>query len=137
MHNFLFSLDSSEASVDQSTDDQLINLDAPVSKFDNMTLDDLNDDDFDPRAVDQTGDSDSSDDFNPRSFPAPVIQQSAAIPPPAKPILLSPPTLPPRDPGSAKPVSSNPFMSPAGVPVFSHDPFGMPTFNTPEKVYFK
>ena len=43
--------------------DQLINLDAPVSKFDNMTLDDLNDDDFDPRA----GDSDSSDDFNPRN----------------------------------------------------------------------
>jgi len=57
------SMDTSQASSDQSSDDQLINLDAPVSKFDNMTLDDLNDDDFDPRA----GDSDSSDDFNPRS----------------------------------------------------------------------
>lgn len=57
------SMDTSHASSDQS-DDQLINLDAPVSKFDNMTLDDLNDDDFDPRA----GDSDSSnEDFNPRN----------------------------------------------------------------------
>jgi len=59
------SMDTSQASSDQSSDDQLINLDAPVSKFDNMTLDDLNDDDFDPRAG--AGDSDSSDDFNPRN----------------------------------------------------------------------
>lgn len=128
------SLDSSQASVDQSADDQLINLDVPVSKFDNMTLDDLNDDDFDPRAGNQTGDSDSSDDFNPRS--APVIQQSPAIPPPGQSILLSPPVLPPRDPGNAKPVSTNPFNSPAAFnsPAgFPQDPFGMPTFNTPEK----
>ncbi len=40
---------------DDPSDDQLINLDAPASKFDQMTLDDLNDDDFDPRAGDQTG----------------------------------------------------------------------------------
>ena len=120
-----FSLDSSQASVDQSADDQLINLDAPVSKFDNMTLDDLNDDDFDPRAGDQTGDSDSSDDFNPRSFPV--------LPSPAKGVK-SPPALPPREQGSVKPVSNNPFSSPAGLTGFSQDPFGMPTFNTPEKV---
>ncbi len=43
---------------DPSSDDQLINLEAPASKFDTMTLDDLNDDDFDPRAGDQTGPSD-------------------------------------------------------------------------------
>ena len=50
------SLDSSQTSVqDDPSDDQLINLDAPASKFDQMTLDDLNDDDFDPRAGDQTG----------------------------------------------------------------------------------
>ena len=41
-----------------------------------MTLDDLNDDDFDPRAAGDDG-SDTSDDFNPRrpSFPTPVIRQ--------------------------------------------------------------
>jgi len=125
------SIDTSQASVDSEVapptpvNDQLINLDAPVSKFDNMTLDDLNDDDFDPRA----GDSDSSDDFNPRNnFQSPVIQtnqsfgspiqnlgtpqsagrtpnqtvQSAVVGTPnqtaaAAQILLSPPALPPRD----------------------------------------
>lgn len=119
-------MDSSQASVDQSADDQLINLDAPVSKFDNMTLDDLNDDDFDPRAGDQTGDSDSSDDFNPRSFPV--------LPSPVKGVI-SPPALPPREQGTVKTVSNNPFISPAGLTGFSQDPFGMPTFNTPDKVF--
>jgi len=154
------SFDTSQASMDSDAavgvppvaSDQLINLDAPVSKFDNMTLDDLNDDDFDPRA----GDSDSSDDFNPRnSFQSPVIQtnqsfgtpiQNFATPgsavkttpnqTPAK-ILLSPPALPPRDTAKGPPAAghqqpaannNNPFGSPA---FGSQDPFGMPTWNTP------
>jgi len=148
--------DISQASSEQSTDDQLINLDSPVTKFDNMTLDDLNDDDFDPRA----GDSDSSDDFNPRSFPTPVIKQSpqAATTPnqsfgtpqgfgmnnftvsplqqQQQQIVLTPPALPPRDPGKfpAKSVPTNnptnPFASPIGFGSVQ-DPFGMSTFTTP------
>lgn len=154
------SMDTSNAGSDQS-DDQLINLDAPVSKFDNMTLDDLNDDDFDPRA----GDSDSSDDFNPRSFPTPVIKQqqqttpvtatpvsnpsfgspAAGFPPvnsfavqqQQQQIVLTPPKLPPRDPGKfpAKTVPnnpSNPFSSPVGFGSVQ-DPFGMSTFSTPSE----
>ena len=61
-------LDVSKASEDSGvvTQDKLINFDAPVNKLDHMTLDDLNDDDFDPRAVDNTSDSSESDEFNPR-----------------------------------------------------------------------
>merc|ERR1711915_49604 len=146
------SMDTSHASSDQSSDDQLINLDAPVSKFDNMTLDDLNDDDFDPRA----GDSDSSDDFNPRSFPSPIIQQETTKPNPTfnspqqgfpstnnfvnapsnqqqqtpKNIVgLTPPALPPRDPSKVGTNPTNPFASP--VSFGSQDPFGMSTFSSP------
>jgi len=152
------SMDTSNTGSDQS-DDQLINLDAPVTKFDNMTLDDLNDDDFDPRA----GDSDSSDDFNPRSFPTPVIKQqqtpvtatpvsnqsfggspAASFPPvnsfaalPQQQIVLTPPALPPRDPAKfpAKTVPNNPnnpFASPVGFGS-AQDPFGMSTFSTPSE----
>jgi len=125
------SLDVSEASVE----DQLINLDAPVSKFDTMTLDDLNDDDFDPRAG-----SDTSDDFNPRrpSFPTPVIRQEPvkSVSTPGSAFILSPPAIPPRvggTPVSTTPAApTNPFSSPfatnGGTP---SDPFGMTTFNTP------
>ena len=63
-------LDVSEQSEDSAVDtqDKLINFDDPVNKLDHMTLDDLNDDDFDPRAnnSDHTSDSSESDDFNPR-----------------------------------------------------------------------
>jgi len=156
------SIDTSQASVDSEVappvNDQLINLDAPVSKFDNMTLDDLNDDDFDPRA----GDSDSSDDFNPRTnFQSPVIQtnqsfgspihnfgtpqsagrtpnqtaQSAGRTPNQTPaqILLSPPALPPRELGKGVPQQpgNNPFGNPLGGGFGSQDPFGMPTWNAP------
>lgn len=129
------SLDMSNASVE----DQLINLDAPVSKFDTMTLDDLNDDDFDPRAAGDDG-SDTSDDFNPRrpSFPTPVIRQEPvkSVSTPASAFILSPPAIPPRVSGTpvgpiGTPASTtNPFASPftTGSPA---DPFGMSTFNTP------
>merc|ERR1719184_554957 len=62
-------LDVSEDSAIDSQADKLINFDAPITKLDTMTLDDLNDDDFDPRAgTGDTGDSsDTSDDFNPRA----------------------------------------------------------------------
>jgi len=105
------------------TDSKLINFDSiPVTGLDTMTLDDLNDDDFDPRAFDQgnSGDSsDTSDDFNPRSSnvqpqSGPVInlsdsQHQAPAPVPAR--LAPPPSVAPRDPTK---VSGKPIQHGAG-----------------------
>jgi len=140
-------LDVSEVSLqtgEETQSDKLINFDAPVTKLDTMTLDDLNDDDFDPRAGNNTIDtgdsSDTSDDFNPRgtagttlSLGTPVIKPPSAVPPQATPTrILPPPSLPPRDPAkitAAKlPVTANPFSSPAATA--ASDPFGMSTFST-------
>jgi hypothetical protein len=148
--------DVDECSV-SSPDSKLINFDSiTVNGLDTMTLDDLNDDDFDPRAFDQgnSGDSsDASDDFNPRGaglHPAPVIpgdvtQQAAPAPVPAR--LAPPPSLAPRDPTkvAGKPLlpgtsaPTNPFSQPpaTAAPVYpaltgsarSNDPFGMTTFS--------
>merc|ERR1719431_912463 len=137
----------SDVSLDspvETQSDKLINFDAPVTKLDTMTLDDLNDDDFDPRAgTGDTGDSsDTSDDFNPRgtgvttsnprtqSMGTPIIKPPSAVnTPQATPTrILPPPTLPPRDPSkitAAKvPGVTNPFSSPAS------DPFGMSNFSS-------
>ena len=68
-------------------DSKLISFDSiTATGLDTMTLDDLNDDDFDPRAFDQgnSGDSsDASDDFNPRGSAAqavPVIKPAETVP---------------------------------------------------------
>lgn len=143
-----------------SSDSKLISFDTiPVNGLDTMTLDDLNDDDFDPRAFDQgnSGDSsDTSDDFNPRGSglqSAPVIKpvdntyQVAPAPVPAR--IAPPPTLAPRDPSKVvgKPLlpgtttyPSNPFSQPPStaapvypalpVPPRTNDPFGMTNFST-------
>merc|ERR1719308_247520 len=65
---------SEDSAVDVNTQDKLINFDDPVNKLDTMTLDDLNDDDFDPRAIDNTSDSSESDDFNPRGQGSQLLQ---------------------------------------------------------------
>merc|ERR1712013_415120 len=115
-----------------------------LAELDTMTLDDLNDDDFDPRAgTGDTGDSsDTSDDFNPRgtgvttsnprtqSMGTPIIKPPSAVTTsqatPAR--ILPPPSLPPRDPSkitAAKvPGVTNPFSSPAS------DPFGTSNFSS-------
>jgi len=135
-------LDVSKASEDSGvvTQDKLINFDAPVNKLDHMTLDDLNDDDFDPRAVDNTSDSSESDEFNPRGSggftaafsvtPAAKAGVPAAAPQTAPAKILPPPSVPARDPakiGGPKPapVLSNPFTA---QPQPSNDPFGMSSF---------
>merc|ERR1712142_467718 len=119
-------LDVSEDSAIDSQADKLINFDAPVTKLDTMTLDDLNDDDFNPRAIGATT-------SNPRtqSVGTPIIKPPNAVvnTPQATPTrILPPPTLPPRDPSkitAAKvPGVTNPFSSPAS------DPFGMSSFST-------
>jgi len=132
-------LDVSEASEDSAVDtqDKLINFDDPVNKLDHMTLDDLNDDDFDPRAIDNTSDSSESDDFNPRGsggFPAfsvsatpPVKTPAISTPQTAPAKILPPPSIPARDPAKIAgskiaPVMGNPFTAGAS------DPFGMSNF---------
>lgn len=145
--------DASDTSVDikevtdnnqQDQGDKLINFDVPVTKLDTITLDDLNDDDFDPRAGNQSGDSsDTSDDFNPRSSvlatAPPVIKPLVGVmatptriapPPSTNTPILAPPSVVPRDPTkvSAKPI--NPFSTP---PAHSNDPFGMSTFTSHQK----
>ena len=146
----LFSLDVLEVSADSAVDtqsDKLINFDAPVTKLDTMTLDDLNDDDFDPRKagnspVDTGDSSDTSDDFNPRGTPGtsnprtgsmstPIIKPPSlvALPQSTPARILPPPSLPPRDPSkiaAAKvQLTSNPFSAPT-----ANDPFGMSSFST-------
>ena len=131
--------DVSEVSEDSAVDtqDKLINFDDPVNKLDHMTLDDLNDDDFDPRAEEQNSDSSESDDFNPRGSAAttpftissPVMKPPVAAvssTPPAK--ILPPPSIPARDPSKISgskiaPVMGNPFTASA------NDAFGMSSFS--------
>jgi hypothetical protein len=132
------STDESEATHDESMrsgdTDELINLDAPISKIDAITLDDLNDDDFDPRAGGDS--SDSGDDFNPRAAPPPFSppENVRSSPAATTPAILPPPALPPRDPTKinsvsatpktpANPFGSNPFQPNAFSP--KSDPFGM------------
>merc|ERR1711953_345354 len=131
--------DVSEVSEDSAVDtqDKLINFDDPVNKLDHMTLDDLNDDDFDPRAEEQNSDSSESDDFNPRGSAAttpftissPVMKPpvAAVSTPPAK--ILPPPSIPARDPtkisgSKIAPVLGNPFTASA------NDAFGMSSFSS-------
>ena len=131
--------DVSEVSEDSAVDtqDKLINFDDPVNKLDQMTLDDLNDDDFDPRAEEQNSDSSESDDFNPRgsagtpfNISSPVMKPPVAAvssTPPAK--ILPPPSIPARDPNKISgskiaPVMGNPFTASA------NDAFGMSSFST-------
>ena len=141
-------LDVSEVSEDSAVDtkaDKLISFDdVNVNKLDHMTLDDLNDDDFDPRACDNTSDSSESDDFNPRSGPGfPAFSVSATPPSMTAPItssmtapakILPPPSVPARDPAkiaggklpnAPAPVLSNPFTAPNTA---GSDPFGMSSF---------
>jgi len=135
------SIDESEAGHDESMrsgdTDELINLDAPISKIDAITLDDLNDDDFDPRAGGDS--SDSGDDFNPRAAPPPFSppENVRSSPAATTPAILPPPALPPRDPTKinsvsvatpktpANPFQANPFQATNAFSPKSSDPFGM------------
>merc|ERR1712241_807215 len=87
--------DVSEVSEDSAVDtqDKLISFDDPVNKLDHMTLDDLNDDDFDPRAEEQNSDSSESDDFNPRGPAAttPFTISSPVTKPPVAAVSSTPP----------------------------------------------
>merc|ERR1719245_894787 len=94
--------------------------------LDNFTLDDLNDDDFNPRAVEQT----------PPPNPATTVQVQVAnvttTTPPVQ--LVPPPALPPREFKKISPVpenNNNPFSDNFSTNSgLDDDPFGMSTFSS-------
>lgn len=93
--------------------------------LDNFTLDDLNDDDFNPRAVEQT----------PPPNPATTVQVQVAnvttTTPPVQ--LVPPPALPPREFKKISPVpenNNNPFSDNFSTNSGLDDPFGMTSFSS-------
>lgn len=129
--------DSTTISRENSRPDELINLDSSITKLDGFSLDDINDDDFNPRASSGSDDEDEADDFDPRI---------PAGPPPA---LAPPPSQPPQEPVASvpngggnyqqnlsQPISPEnsifPKDDPFGQNPFSGavDPFGMASFNS-------
>jgi len=111
------------SSTPNKTENSLICLDESKLDFgltmDNFTLEDIQDDDFDPRALD--------------SSPAPVTPIAHVTP-----VLAPPPALPPRDAPKTAENNNNPFMDssdPFGSASKSiDDPFGMATFTPPNAI---
>lgn len=124
--------------------DELICLEATATKLDGFSLDDLNDDDFNPRAFgantsaapeEDSDDTNDENDFNPRAdLPPPATKAPAVIlaPPPALPPREAPPIPTPSNNtkidvfSSDDPFASNPFTG-------SQDPFGMSAFDSGAK----
>eukprot|EP00096_Caligus_rogercresseyi_P005133 TRINITY_DN2002_c0_g1_i2.p2 TRINITY_DN2002_c0_g1~~TRINITY_DN2002_c0_g1_i2.p2 ORF type:complete len:183 (+),score=60.47 TRINITY_DN2002_c0_g1_i2:832-1380(+) len=124
-----------DGSSSSDNDEQLICLD--VNKLEGLSLDDLNDDDFNPREGDsglgKSSESPLDFDFNPRG---PEVSSQGLNPVTPKPL----PALPPRGSPSnnnnnagnlfnesAK--NNNPFSTPLNNNTI--DPFGMPAFSSP------
>jgi hypothetical protein len=117
------------------TENSLICLDDQKLDFgltmDNFTLEDIQDDDFDPRALDSS----------PVQVTMPIAQVVAPVTPVppvvpiahVTPVLAPPPALPPRDAQKTPENNNNPFMDsdPFGPSKDPSDPFGMATFTSP------
>jgi hypothetical protein len=115
---------------------ELIVLDAEetTSAVDGLSLDDLNDDDFNPRAESSEGDDDDDENvsnnvsggFKP-SASAPVLHMGQK--PGQQPIFLAPPA---RAPARAAPAPPPPedIFSRKSDPFGGHDPFGMDAFSS-------
>jgi hypothetical protein len=114
------------AAADESVS-ELICLESEVLelKLDGFSLDDINDDDFNPRASDEDDEDEDAAQFDPRAPPLAPVPQVA---------VLSPPALPPRvannnsqnltsTPKMDNIFSSNPFSN-------ASDPFGMSAFDS-------
>eukprot|EP00094_Tigriopus_californicus_P003337 TCALIF_03209-PA protein Name:"Similar to Gulp1 PTB domain-containing engulfment adapter protein 1 (Rattus norvegicus)" AED:0.35 eAED:0.36 QI:285/0.5/0.33/1/0.75/1/9/0/764 len=112
--------------------DELINLDSANNKLDGFSLDDLHDDDFNPRAFASNSDSDDTDeaDFDPR---APKTEAPTLHPAPSAPVLISPPPAMPARAKSQNNFSDSLFSANEAVTKdpFNGDPFGMSTFESP------
>merc|ERR1739838_189492 len=118
--NELICLDESTSSISQ-TDFGGITLD-------NFTLDDLNDDDFNPRAVD------SQQKQQQQQTPSTLVQVLTANEPttPTS-LLVPPPALPPREFKKISPVpenNNNPFSDTFSANSGLDDPFGMTSFSS-------
>ena len=124
---------SAETSTQNKTENSLICLDDQKLDFgltmDNFTLEDIQDDDFDPRALDS-----SPVQVTPLAQVAPVTPVAQVAPiAHVTPVLAPPPALPPRDAQKTPENNNNPFMDcvdPFG-PSKASDPFGMATFTSP------
>jgi len=124
---------SAETSTQNKTENSLICLDDQKLDFgltmDNFTLEDVQDDDFDPRALDS-----SPVQVTPIAQVAPVTPVAQVAPiAHVTPVLAPPPALPPRDAQKTPENNNNPFMDcvdPFG-PSKASDPFGMATFTSP------
>jgi len=118
--NELICLDESTSSISQ-TDFGGITLD-------NFTLDDLNDDEFNPRAVD-------SQLKQQQQLPSTLVQVLTANEPTTTPtgLLVPPPALPPREFKKISPVpenNNNPFSDTFSANSGLDDPFGMTSFSS-------
>lgn len=127
-HNNLNNGTSTQNNIQSKSANELICLDDTSNSsqvdfggfaHDNFTLDDLQDDEFDPRAAEP-------------SSPAPA-QNMAVVP--STPPILAPPALPPREFKKTSPVpenNNNPFNFPPTNVVGSGaaDPFGMASFSS-------
>merc|ERR1712210_205380 len=119
--NELICLDESTSSISQ-TDFGGITLD-------NFTLDDLNDDDFNPRAVDSQQKQQQQ-----QQTPSTLVQVLTANEPttPTS-LLVPPPALPPREFKKISPVpenNNNPFSDTFSANSGLDDPFGMTSFSS-------
>jgi len=132
-----------EVSVDSAIDTRscrLMNFHATPAKLDTITIDDLDDDDFDPRSSTQNNESldvETPGDVKPKSTPGlrnpmttPIIKHHQSATPQAHPSrILPPPSIPPRDSTKIQIVEDQgQAASSPSLPVASC-PFGMNNFN--------
>jgi hypothetical protein len=135
---FLFpSSNVMEVSVDSAIDTRscrLMNFHATPAKLDTITIDDLDDDDFDPRSSTQNNES---LDVKPKSTPGlrnpmttPIIKHQQPVTPQAHPSrILPPPSIPPRDSSKIQIVKDQgQAASSPSLPV-ARCPFGMNNFD--------
>ena len=128
-----------EVSVDSAIDTRscrLMNFHATAEKLDTITIDDLDDDDFDPRSfshLDESTENVKIHEVNPKSTPGlrnpilsmntPSIKHSVSVTPQAHPNrILPPPSIPPRDPSKIQ-------ATPSPTPPVTSCPFGMNNFD--------
>jgi len=117
---------------------ELIVLDAAEtnSGVDGLSLDDLNDDDFNPRAESSENDEEEDADdegFDPRAPSAPVPAPAPSATTTAPPVIMAPPRAPARAaPAAPAPVvgHSEDIFARKMDPFGGNDPFGMDTFGS-------
>merc|ERR1712034_256094 len=127
-----------EELVDSAIDTRscrLMNFHAPPAKLDTISIDDLNDDDFDPRS-DESLEVEILDGAKHKSTPGlrnpmttPIIKQNLLTTPLSHPSKnLPPPSIPPRD-------LSRIQDTPSSTPPVTNCPFGMNNFDNQQVLF--